>query len=128
MRLNSQRLWRHVETDWACRCHVLLRRYSAVRFVSAHTRTKTVLNFWSFHLLWDPALLLSVFRSQSSGNISSNSPPRRTLTYDRPLGTSQSLCPFLVMCVALFPERYSRVLSHIPNPVVNKCFYLNCAF
>lgn len=55
-------------------------------------------------------------------------PPTAHVNVWQPLGTSQSLCPFLVMCVALFPERYSRVLSHIPNPVLKNVFYLTAHF
>ncbi|KAF2612223.1 hypothetical protein F2Q70_00008173 [Brassica cretica] len=47
------------------RCHVLLKRISAVRFASAH-EDKYSNRLWSVHHIWVPALRLSVFQSRPS--------------------------------------------------------------
>ncbi|KAF3547676.1 hypothetical protein DY000_02001594 [Brassica cretica] len=47
------------------RCHVLLKRISAVRFASAH-EDKYSNRLWSVHHRWVPALRLYVFQSRPS--------------------------------------------------------------
>lgn len=117
MRWNSQRLWRHVETDWVAEKPCTPQKNLSRPIRSAH-EDKDSTRLWSAHHLRDPSLLLSVFRSRSSGNFSKSLAPTAHVNVWQTLGTSQSLCPFLVMCVALFPERYSRFLSHTPIPVL----------
>ncbi|KAG2332929.1 hypothetical protein Bca52824_004109 [Brassica carinata] len=90
-----------------------LKRISAVRFASAHEDEYSN-RLWSVHHIWVPALLLSVFRSRPSSKLvilSVHSLPRRTLTYDKPLGTSQSLYSFLVNSV-IFGAVITVLVSH----------------